>query len=183
MKLPLVLAAALALSACATMDRVQQPGEVARTPEPAKAIDAGRFYTGVWHEIGRRPMWITDGCVAGTTAYTPGPGGALAVLDDCRQGTPEGKRKTIGGPGTILDPGTNAKLRVRYRFLGLPVTRDFWVLDRADDYSWFISADPSFTDLYIYTRAARPDPDQVARLTARAQALGYDVSKLEFPAQ
>ena len=55
------------------------------------------------------------------------------------------------------------------------------VLDHADDYSWFISADPTFNKLWIYTREV-PNADQRQRLVARAQALGYDVSRLEFPA-
>jgi apolipoprotein D and lipocalin family protein len=55
-------------------------------------------------------------------------------------------------------------------------------LDHADDYSWFISANPAFDKLWIYARKV-PNPEQLRDLTARAAALGYDTSKLEFPAQ
>jgi apolipoprotein D and lipocalin family protein len=78
-----------------------------------------------------------------------------------------------------MDPGTNAKLRVRY--VGGLITWDYWVLDHAEDYSWFISADPTFDKLWIYTREV-PDAAERAALVARAAALGYDVSRLEFPA-
>lgn len=99
-------------------------------------------------------------------------------------GSPRGELKTVGGPGTILDPGFNAKLRVDYKLYGfVPVQREYWVLDRADDYSWFISADPTLRDLYIFTRDPEIGPTQRKRLVARAAALGYDVSKLEFPEQ
>lgn len=152
-------------------------------PQPLKKIDAARFYSGLWHEIGRRPMAITDGCVAGATEYRKGTDGRIDVLDSCRMGTPSGEAKTIGGPGTILDPGTNAKLRVDYKLYGVfPVTRDYWVLDRADDYSWFISADPTFDRLFIYTREL-PSNAERTRLVERARGLGYDVTRLEFPAQ
>ena len=107
----------------------------------------------------------------------------MKVLDYCRAGSTTGKLKTIGGPGRIVDPGSNAKLHVSYRFFGLiPVPRDYWVLERAEDYSWFISADPSFHDLWIYTRNPHPTQAEIAPLVARAKALGYDTSLLEFPA-
>lgn len=166
-----------ALSGCATADRAASP------LSPAVRIDAQRFYTGTWYEIGRRPMKLTDGCVAGGTTYTPQGGDRVRVLDFCRDGSPTGKLKTIGGPARITDPGANAKLHVSYRFLGLiPIQRDYWVLDRAEDYSWFISADPTFHDLWIYTRKPDPTAAELAPLVTRAKALGYDTTLLEFPA-
>ena len=156
----------------------------AQAPEPSKRIDVERFYAGRWHEIARRPMSITDGCVAGATDYSRGRGGEIRVLDSCREGNPNGPWKTIGGPGTILDPGVNAKLRVDYVLYGvIPIRRDYWVLDRAADYSWFISADPSFKDLFIFTRSPRLRASTLRGLVARARALGYDVRRLEFPEQ
>jgi apolipoprotein D and lipocalin family protein len=159
-------------------------GASAKAPEPLKSVDARRFYSGVWREIGRRPMSITDGCVAGATEYTLTGPDRVRVRDTCTRGTPTGPLKAIGGPGKILDPGRNAKLHVSYQFFGfIPVDRDYWVLDHADDYSWFISSDPSFKDLWIYTRDPRISAADRARLVDRARAMGYDVSKLEFPAQ
>lgn len=152
----------------------------AKAPEPAKPVDAERLYQGRWHEIGRRPMRITDGCVAGTTEYAPGEKGEIAVKDACRKAGPTGDEKAISGEGVILDPGTNAKLRVKYNLL---ISRDYWIFDHADDYSWFISGDPSFKDLYIFTRDATIRPEKTTELVERARRLGYDVSKLEFPAQ
>lgn len=158
--------------------------ETQKAPEPRKRIDVQRFYTGTWHEIARRPMTITDGCVAGATEYGPIGTGGIQVLDSCRMRSPGGELKSVGGPGTILDPGINAKLRVDYKLYGfVPVQREYWVLDRANDYSWFISADPTLRDLYIFTRDPRISPAQRNQLVARAVALGYDVSKLEFPEQ
>ena len=92
---------------------------------------------------------------------------------------PQGSEKAIGASGTILDPGFNAKLRARY--LGGLITWEYWVLDHAEDYSWFISADPKFEKLWIYTREV-PSAAERAALVERARALGYDVTRLEFPA-
>ena len=177
MRALLIASSLITLGGCANLD------SSASTLRPAQMVDAARFYTGTWYEIGRRPMSLTDGCVAGGTTYTPQGGNQMKVLDYCRAGSPTGKLKTIGGPGRIVDPGSNAKLHVSYRFFGLiPVPRDYWVLERAEDYSWFISADPSFHDLWIYTRNPHPTQAEIAPLVARAKALGYDTSLLEFPA-
>ncbi|MBX3480689.1 MAG: lipocalin family protein [Caulobacter sp.] len=149
-----------------------------RAPQPAKAVDLDRFYSGRWLEIARLPMGLTDGCVAGATTYSRTDKGRIQVVDTCRDKTPTGKEKSIKGKGDILDPGTNAKLRVHYPFF---ITWDYWVLDHADDYSWFISADPKFEKLWIYTRKP-PTEAELAALVKRAQDLGYDTGKLEFPA-
>lgn len=171
----LALTAALSLSACVT---APGPDEI-RAPAPARAVDLDRFYSGRWLEIARLPMSLTDGCVAGATNYVVVNPTRVDVRDTCQVDTPQGREKAIGGRGEIMDPGTNAKLRVRY--VGGLITWDYWVLDHAEDYSWFISADPTFDKLWIYTREV-PDAAERAALVARAAALGYDVSRLEFPA-
>jgi apolipoprotein D and lipocalin family protein len=147
--------------------------------EPAVVRVTPDHYSGTWLEIGRRPMWLTDGCVAGYTTYSPGPVPELVMVEDgCRMGSPEGELKTVRGIGTIKDLDSDrAKLRVRYKFL---ITMNYWVLYKAPDKSWFISADPGMKDLWIYARKA-PSRKQLARMTAKAAELGYDVRKLEFP--
>jgi apolipoprotein D and lipocalin family protein len=128
-------------------------------------------------------MSLTNGCVAGGTTYTPQGGDRVTVLDFCHDGSPTGKLKTLGGPAQIVDPGVNAKLHVSYRLLGIvKIPRDYWVLEHAPDYSWFISTDPSFHDLWLYTRSPHPSQADIAALVARAKALGYDTNLLEFPA-
>ena len=170
--------------AAVALGLVSGPTLAARAPEPARPVDVARFYSGVWREIGRRPMALTNGCVAGATRYTRQSDGRIQVRDTCQKSVPNGPEKAIGGPGVILDPGTNAKLRVSYHVLGLlTLNRDYWVLDHDENYSWFISADPAFDNLWIYTRTPRPDAALLRALVDRARALGYDVSKLEFPAQ
>jgi len=172
------LAAALAGLSLATAAQ-------AAPPEPTKPVDPAKFFTGRWYEIGRKPMSLTDGCVAGWTEYAPSDKPTqVKVLDACHDKTPAGKLKTLGGPADILDATSHAKLAVHYRFAGfIPITQDYWIIDHDEDYTWFIEIDPTFDKLWIYTRAANPAPELLQELIKKAQGFGYDTGKLEFPTQ
>ena len=168
--IPAVLALAISASAHAAPPLA---------PEPAKPVEAQTFFAGRWYEIGRTPMKLTDGCVAGYTDYLKA-GEAVTQRDACRDKTPDGKEKVIAGPLTITNPGQNTKVHVSYRLFGfVPVARDYWMLDHGE--GWFIQATPDMKMINIYTRDPRPTPDQVVELTQRTKALGYDPGKLEFP--
>lgn len=174
----LILGSVLALSACAGT-----PPPVA--PQPVRSIDAARFFTGRWYEIARTPMDLTKGCVAGTTDYTRDANGTLRDFDACHMNTPAGKEESFQGPVSILNPGENNKVVVHYRVFHniFTVNRTYWMLDHGPDYSWFIVTGPDFKNLSIFTRAPRPSKAEVDRLTARARALGYDTTKLEYPTE
>lgn len=150
-----------------------------QAPQPAKPVDLGRLYSGRWLEVARTPMGLTKGCVAGATNYLFTGGDQVLVRDTCEVGAPGGREKAIEGRGKILDPGVNTKLRVRYPFL---ITWDYWILDHDDDYAWFIAGDPRLKRIFIFTRDV-PSPDRRVALVKRVQALGYDMAKIEFPAQ
>jgi apolipoprotein D and lipocalin family protein len=168
---------ALALSAASATAAIAAPPIA---PEPAKPVDAATFFAGRWYEIGRTPMSLTDGCVAGYTDYLK-KGDALTQRDACRDKTPDGKEKVIGGPLKILNPGQNTKVHVSYRLFGVvPIAREYWMLDHGD--GWFIQATPAMDMINLYTRDAHPSAALIAEMTARTKALGYDPAKLEFPA-
>lgn len=172
------LALLLLLSGCAS-----RPEQVT-APQPVKSVDMAKLYTGRWYEIGRAPMHLTDGCVAGTTDYFANAKGQLMERDACRMGTPAGKERGYQGTVAILDPGPDSKILVRYKVMwGLfTVPYTYWILDHGDDYRWFIVANPQMTLLSLFTRTPDPSAAEVSMLTARARALGYE-GKLEYPAR
>ena len=150
-------------------------------PPPVALVDQGKLYTGDWHEIAFRPNWMTEGCVAGITRYTPkDKANEVGVRDSCREKTLDGKEKAVEGTGYILDPGTNAGIRVDY----FPfVSRETWVAALAPDYSWFITTTPDFGEVNIFTRNPQPGAAVIAELTAKVKAMGYDTAQLVFPPQ
>ncbi|HCJ71781.1 lipocalin family protein [Agrobacterium pusense] len=151
----------------------------AASPKPVPV--GSDHYRGTWLEIGRMPMLLTDGCVAGYSTYRQGrAANEVLVEDGCRVDSPQGRLKTIRGVGKIEDFGSaNAKMRVRYPLL---ITFNYWVLYKSPDKSWFISANPSTDDVWIYARSV-PSKSKLQRMIAETRKLGYDVNKLEFPAQ
>ncbi|MBE7218626.1 MAG: lipocalin family protein [Caulobacteraceae bacterium] len=176
-------ATTLLLCGCASMGAEAPPV----APQPTHAVtNPGRFYSGAWREIARNPMKITQGCVAGVTRFQQTGDGGLYDRDSCRMGDPvSGKEKVFAGPAIILDPPASTKFRTDYKVFGLfHVSRTYWVLDNGEDEGgWFIVATPDFKNLSIFTRTPQPSAALKARLVSRAQVLGYDTGKLEFPAQ
>lgn len=63
----LIVGAALALGACATLQR--GPVGNAAVPQPAKPVDLNR-YAGLWYEIGRYENGFERGCEGVTAQYT-----------------------------------------------------------------------------------------------------------------
>lgn len=168
MKPLLALAAALSLTAC-----VSGPSGNPNPPQPAKAVELER-YLGRWYEVARYDMRFEKGCEGVTAEYSKRPDGLIRVLNTCRQGAVDGPVKTAEGKAKVVDTKTNAKLKVS--FFG-PFFGDYWVLDHADDYSWSIVGEGSGKYLWLLSRKLPTQADRDA-LTARAKALGYDVTML-----
>jgi apolipoprotein D and lipocalin family protein len=174
----LVGAAAVATSGLAALVAsrllARHPQGNAKVPEPAKSVDLQR-YLGHWYEIARYDQRFERGCEAATADYALRPDGRIDVLNRCRKRNADVKQAR--GVARVVDAATNAKLKVR--FFG-PFQGDYWVLDRADDYSWSIVGEPSGRYLWILARDPHPAGEEVERLVARAAELGYDTSMLVF---
>jgi apolipoprotein D and lipocalin family protein len=163
-----VIAVAATLAACSGA-----AGQDARL-QPAKAVDLNR-YLGRWYELARYDMIFERGCEGVTAEYSLRPDGLVRVLNSCRKGAPDGPLKTAEGRAKVVPGSDGAKLKVA--FFG-PFWADYWVLDRADDYSWAIVGEPSRKYLWILSRDATPGAEATAALVARTAALGYDTSRL-----
>lgn len=173
--LPLVLLAgiALALGACATLQR--GPVGNAAVPQPAKPVDLNR-YLGRWYELARYEAGFQKDCEAVTADYSLRDDGLIGVLNRCRQGAVDGPVKQAEARARIVEGSENAKLKVS--FFGPFYVGDYWVLDHADDYSWSIVGEPSGRYLWLLSREARPSAETRDALNARVRDLGYDLSLL-----
>ena len=145
-------------------------------PLSVTAIDITR-YAGLWYEIARFPNGFEKDCAGVAAQYTPRPDGKLTVLNTCRKGDPAGAAKVAKGVARIVDPATNAKLKVSFF---APFEGDYWVLDRAADYSWALVGEPRGRYLWILSRTPTLEGALKADLLGRLQARGYNVSALEW---
>jgi len=160
--------ATLLLGAC-----VAGPSGNPNPPQPAKSVELDR-YLGRWYEVARYDMRFEKGCEGVTAEYALRSDGLISVTNTCRQGAVDGPAKVAVGRAKVVDKATSAKLKVS--FFG-PFWGDYWVLDHAEDYSWSIVGEGSGKYLWLLSRKPPSDLEREA-LTARAKALGYDVTML-----
>lgn len=165
----------LAVAACAG-----GPVGNRQVPEPAKAVDLSR-YAGKWYELVRYENGFEKNCEGVTAEYASLPNGNIEVVNTCREGATNGKTKVSRGEAKVVDAQRNTKLKVS--FFGPFFFGDYWVLDRAEDYSWAIVGEPSGRYLWILSRNATPSAAQIDTLKSRATALGYDASLMRMTKQ
>jgi apolipoprotein D and lipocalin family protein len=166
----------LALAGCATVFSKHPVGNTA-VPQPTKSVELAR-YLGKWYELARYEQAFQKDCDGVTAEYALRDDGKIAVLNRCRK--PDGKISDAKGKAKVVDAATNAKLKVS--FFG-PIYGNYWVLDRADDYSWAIVGEPSGRYLWLLSRDANPGQVKLDALIGRAKALGYDTSMLRITQQ
>lgn len=170
-----ILVICLLLSGC-----YDGPVGNANVPQPAKAVDLTR-YVGRWYEIARYENGFEKGCEGVTADYIARDDGLIGIINTCRQGAVDGTVTTADGKAKIVEDSNNAKLKVS--FFGPFYVGDYWVLDRADDYSWSIVGEPSGRYLWILSRKPVLAGKQMNTLIAKVKAMGYDTSMMHYPKQ
>ncbi|MCX5581531.1 lipocalin family protein [Kaistia terrae] len=168
----LPLLAASLLAACIPAGPVGN----ASVPEPAKSVELER-YLGRWFELGRYENRFERNCEAVTADYSLRDDGMVRVVNTCREGGVDGKKKVAEGRAKVVPESGNTKLKVS--FFG-PFYGEYWVLDHGPDYAWSIVGEPSGRYLWILTRTAKPSEQIRKMLKAKVQSLGYNVGMLRW---
>ena len=171
-----LLGGSILIQGCAALGPKHPVGNAA-VPQPAKPVEVSR-YLGRWYELARYEQGFQKDCEGVTADYSLREDGKIKVVNTCRK--PDGRITDAVGKAKIVDPATNAKLKVS--FFG-PFYGNYWVLDRAEDYSWAIVGEPSGRYLWLLAREASPGQSLRETMTARARQLGYDTSMLRVTRQ
>ena len=148
--------------------RLQAPEPPAVVPK----VDLLR-YVGIWYEIAKYPNRFQRGCLCTTATYALKPNGKVAVVNRCR--TADGKTREAKGWAKVMDPSTNAKLKVTFFW---PFFGDYWILDLDEDYTRVLVGSPDRRYLWIPSRTPRLEESAYQILTQRAAALGFDPTQL-----
>jgi apolipoprotein D and lipocalin family protein len=168
--------AGTALGGCATLFSKHPVGNQA-VPQPAKSVELSR-YLGRWYEVARYEQGFQKDCDGVTADYALRDDGKISVINTCRK--PDGEIKQSKGKAKVVDTASGAKLKVS--FFG-PFYGDYWVLDRAEDYSWAIVGEGSGRYLWLLSRDAVPGQAKLDAMIARAKAMGYDTAMLRITKQ
>jgi apolipoprotein D and lipocalin family protein len=131
-------------------------------------------FDGRWYEIARTPNSNQPTCTRLQIDITAGEGGAYNIVNTCARAS--GDPQVVRATATSLNDANN-RMRFRARsgaagFVG--ASQEFWVLDRADDYSWAILGTPGGNYFWLWTRSA--SPSNRTALLARVRELGYTTS-------
>jgi apolipoprotein D and lipocalin family protein len=168
MRIFLCLAALTLAAACS-----QPPVNRSASAPLVVASVATEPYLGRWREAARLPNQFERDCVGATAEYGTRDDGLISVRNVCTRA--DGSTRDAEGRARRVGEGNEGKFKVS--FFG-PVWADYWVLERADDYSWAIVGEPEGRYLWVLTRAATTSPTDRALFDARIRALGYNTDAL-----
>jgi apolipoprotein D and lipocalin family protein len=142
--------------------------------ETASDVDLQR-YLGRWHEIARLPQSFQRGCVCTTAEYSITQNGNIKVLNHCRLNSPTGKIKSAEGQARVVQGSNNSKLRVSFF---RPFYGKYWILERAEDYSYAVVGHPNRKYLWILSRTPQMDTALLNGIIDRARKNGFDTGSL-----
>lgn len=166
----LVPAAALAAVAA-------QPA-LAAAPPPTQKIEISKMM-GRWYEVARLPNKTQRGCQAGTSTWTRA-GDGFSVVQACYKAGLTGPLTEWKAKAKVVDPVTNA--RIKMSFFGGMLNQEYWVLDHKPQDGWLILGTPGGNFLWLMSTKPTLTSGARTQALARVKQLGYDVSRLEFPA-
>ncbi|RAK70493.1 lipocalin family protein [Hymenobacter edaphi] len=137
-------------------------------------------YAGRWYEIARLPQRFEQGCTHVTAEYRPLADGNIEVHNTCHQDSVNGPAETVRGLARVVDPKTNAKLKVQFQW---PFEGDYWILALDEHYRFALVGTPDRKGLWILSREPQLSHPALANLTEMARQKGFAVDKLIYTQQ
>lgn len=165
----LVLLTSTALSVAASAHGDEPPLET------VPYVDLQR-YLGKWYEIASFPQSFQKGCVGTQATYSLRDDGDIEVLNQCYDGSFEGKVRTARGKAWVTDRATNAKLRVQFFW---PFSGKYWVLELGENYEYAVIGHPNRDYLWILSRTPQLDRQVLNGIIERVKAKGFDINRLK----
>ncbi len=137
-------------------------------------VDIDR-YLGKWYEIARYPHSFEEGCYGATALYEKMDDGKIRVINQCRQGSSQGELDEAIGKARVVDPNTNAKLKVQFFW---PFEGNYWIIDLDKEYRYAVVSEPNRQYLWILSRSRDMDDGTLQKLKGKIEKMGFDLSYL-----
>ena len=169
----LLLAALGTLVSCSSSKTTNPP------PTAAK-VELDR-YVGKWYEIARMPMPFQKDDEPAMAEYGKNSDGTVSVHNTALK--PDGGKREIRGTATVLNPGVNTKLAVRFNtwfgpLIPVPAEGNYWILHIDPGYTQAIVGTPSRNFLWILARSPKLSEPAYSALVAKAKSLGFATESL-----
>lgn len=145
--------------------------------QPVQGFEVDR-YMGKWYEIARLDHSFERGLEQVTAQYSKREDGGVSVVN--RGFSPlDGQWQEAQGKAFIVNEPTEAYLKVSFfgPFYGSYV---IFELDK-EDYRYAFISGPDTSYLWFLSRTPQVDEAMIDRFVERAEALGFDTTKLIFP--
>jgi apolipoprotein D and lipocalin family protein len=137
-------------------------------------VDLNR-YMGEWYEIARYPNSFQKGCVGSKATYTLLDDGKVSVLNECYDGSFNGKLRSAKGKAWVVEKETNAKLKVSFFWF---FAGDYWIIDLGRNYEYAVIGHPKRKYLWILSRTKEMDEGVYEGILSLLRDRQYDTSKL-----
>lgn len=145
---------------------------------PVANFEAAK-YLGKWYEIARLDHSFERGLEKVTAEYSMRGDGGIKVVNR-GYNTAKSEWKVAEGKAYFVEKPDTAYLKVS--FFG-PFYGSYIVFDLAPDYSHSLISGPDKSYLWLLSRTPTMDEPTKKRLVEKAQALGFDTSKLIYVTQ
>lgn len=169
MKIMGLMLAALLLGGC-----VGKPDNVT----PALHFDSAK-YLGKWYEIARLDHKFERGLTQVSAEYSLRPDGGLKVVNRGYKAADARWKESVGKAYFVEQPDLGY---LKVSFFG-PFYGSYIVFELDADYRYALVSGPDKSYLWLLSRTPTLDVATTKRLVAKAQALGFDTSKLIYVAQ
>lgn len=169
MKMMGLMLAALLLGGC-----VGKPANVT----PVANFNSAK-YLGKWYEIARLDHSFERGLTHVSAEYSLRPDGGLKVVNRGYKAADAKWKEAVGKAYFVEQPDLGY---LKVSFFG-PFYGSYIVFELDADYRYSLVSGPDKSYLWLLSRTPTLDAATTKRLVAKAQALGFDTSKLIYVAQ
>lgn len=132
-------------------------------------------YIGTWYEIARYAHRFQEGCVGTMATYSLRDDGKVDVLNQCYKGKLDGELVEAHGKAWVVDPTTNAKLKVSFFW---PFSGEYWIIDLGKSYEYAVIGHPDRRYLWILSRSPEMDGQLYNSIIEKLKSQSYDTGKL-----
>ena len=142
----------------------------------ARSVDLNR-YLGRWYQIAAVPQFFQRNCASNTTAeYSLVENDRIQVFNSCTD--KQGDRISSVGRGKIVDPKTNAKLKVTFLKVGMWLYLfggNYWIIELDPHYQWAVVGEGSRQHGWILARSPSLEKTELISIAEKIKAQGYEL--------